>query len=593
MNLYQKMGLKWILIFVVLFCSFLGMWYALSPQIEVGEGALYTSLPQPKTLDPAFASDYSSCVTTMSFFDTLFAYDYEAKPYKVIPSMLAKEPSISADGLRWDFTLRDDLMFRNDSCFNTNNDRKVTALDVRFSLLRMADPRWLAPSYSLIRDKIMGLDNFRLACEKLPKWNFSPYEKCDGFLIHSDTEFSILLTQRDMRLPYYLAMPYTAIVSEKSARFYHENWIEKVIGSGPFILNAYQRDYRMHLKRYEDYRVSFFRGKRLPCSEEIVCYLVQDLQPAWLMFLNGDLDISAINKDQLSIVGTGLTIPQTLQMRGIQLLTAPEMQINYIGISFADERLRQNLHLRRAISLAYDRSLRQTYYNGLISLATGPIPLGLVGHLPEASEYGKTNLILAKKEMVLAGYPNGIDSQTHQPLQLTFDLPETGVSARQVAEMMVRDMAKIGIEIKPMLNNKTKFIERNRSGAMQIFRFNWVGDYPDAENFFQLFYSKNAGSSNRAFYAQEMFDSLYEKSLSLSSSPQRDSLYQQMSAFLVNDVPWIFESQPLSFRLTHSWLKHYSLNDFSFDRWKYLYVDAEERKIKKAQFKPLGTSDLR
>lgn len=573
------------------------VWMQMDFRIErPGERVLTNSLGQPKSLDPALASDYASCVAVLSLYDTLFQYDYLSRPYKAIPSMLKEYPKISADGTVWNFELREDLKFSPDPCFVNDSERIVTSDDVLFSLRRLADARVLSSGYWILRGKIKGLDAWREMTLHAAETDTALFDlSCEGFEKIDSRRFRLHLNAPEPRLPCLLAMAYAAVVSRKATETYGSKLSEHPVGSGPFTLANYQRDYRMEFQRNPEYRYQTFPQaenpadsvRSLPLADRIICYLVQDPQPGWLMFLNGDLDMSTVDKDHMDAVGPGGTLPPALARRGIRLLTAPELLIYYIGFSYSDPRLANNLHLRRAISLAYDIELRRTYYNGLIMRAEGPIPPGIAGTLTEKNPWTSHNLDSARKEMILAGFPEGIDPKIGENLRLSFDLPETGPSGRQLAEMMVRDMAKIGIVIDPQLNSKPKFLEKNRAGQMQLFRFNWIGDYPDAENFFQLFYSPNAGSCNRTFYHDAHFDSCYETAVRMPDSLERTRRYEEMSRYLTDQCPWIFESHPLSYRLLHGWVENYHDHDFGFDRWKYLSLDPEKRIKTKSNFTPL------
>ncbi|WP_204324359.1 hypothetical protein, partial [Stenotrophomonas maltophilia] len=43
------------------------------------------------------------------------------------------------------------------------------------------------------------------------------------------------------------------------------------------------------------------------------------------------------------------------------------------------------------------------------------------------------------------------------------------------------------------------------------FRGSWIADYPDAENYMAMFYSKNPAPPNYTRYQNPTFDTLYEK----------------------------------------------------------------------------------
>jgi ABC-type transport system substrate-binding protein len=311
--------------------------------------------------------------------------------------------------------------------------------------------------------------------------------------------------------------------------------------------------------------------------------------------LQGELDMSALDKDNLdAVIGDDRKLISALAKRGIKLFQNPEFEVRYIGFSFSDPILSKNLNLRKAISLAYNMNTRVKYFNYQIVPAHGPIPPGVPGYDSALKNpYSAFNLALAREYMTKAGYPNGVDPATNKALTLTFDQSGSSGAHRQLAEMMVFDMKKIGIKIKPVLNNKPRFFQKVRQGKMQLFRLSWIGDYPDAENFLQLFYSKNAGSCNRAGYCDKNFDKMFETIMTMPDSADRTAIYQQMARYLITQCPWIFESFPVSYQLLHSWLQNYHSHDFAFSRWKYLSLDPIERQATIKKYSPLDMGELR
>lgn len=558
------------------------------------------------TLDPILADELMSQYMVSSFYDTLVQYDYTARPYKLIPSMLAKMPETDQAMTVYTFELRADLYFSDDRCYQGQDreKRKITSKDVIYSFLRLADARNRSPGFWILRNKVIGLDKFNELTAKAAPGDYSLYEKsCEGFEIISDSTFRIKLIKPDPRLLYSLAMPYASIVSRKAVEYYKIKFAENPVGSGPFTLQKWLRDYVIELARNPDYRTEFFpeavnpadRTKKLPLLDKVVCYLVKQPISAWLMFLQGKIDASSLDKDHFdAVVNDRQELIPALRERNIKMLRIPEFQINYIGFSFTDPALAANLNLRKAISLAYDVNSRVRHFNYCIIPANSPIPPNVAGHDEKyLNPYAQYSIEKAKEYLKLAGYPGGIDLNTKKPLELTFDLMGNSSQHRQLAELMVSDMKKIGINIKPLLNNKPRFFQKAEKGQLQLFRLSWVGDYPDAENFLQLFYSKNAGSCNRTFYKDENFDELYMQTLTMPDSPERTRLYTELARLITEQCIWICESYPVSFQLMHSWLQNYQPHDFAFSRWKYLSIDTVGREKARKDFRPLEMQDLR
>ena len=144
-----------------------------------------------------------------------------------------------------------------------------------------------------------------------------------------------------------------------------------------------------------------------------------------------------------------------------------------------------------------------------------------------------------------------------------------------------------------MLNSNPRFVDKLRRGKVQLFRYSWVGDYPDAENFLQLFYSRNIGGCNRAAFRDPEYDRMFEAALPMGDTEERTRLYRKMAAHIVAETPWIFEGVPISCRLQYDWLENMYPHDFAFNRWKYLAVDGKKRAMKKKGFKALDFSELR
>jgi ABC-type transport system substrate-binding protein len=559
-----------------------------------------------KTLDPALASDLSSRNMVASFYDTLLQYDYTVRPYKLIPSMLAEMPRSNRDMTVYKFKLRDDLFFQDDPCFKgaPRYDRKVTSKDVVYSFLRIADGRLHSPVFWMFRGKIKGIDKFRERTAVMPPGNNSAYaEGISGFKVIDGQNFEIHLSRPDPRFLYALAIPYASIVSHTAVEFYGESFSEHPVGSGPFRLTQWIRDYRLVLDRNPEYRTEYFRqaaspadrSRPLPLLDRIVVYIIKQPLSAWLLFLQGELDMSTLSKDNFdTVVGGGRMLVPALVKRGIKLIQVPEFEVRYIGFNFTDPVLADNLNLRKAISLAYNIDNRIKHFNNQIIAAQGPIPPGVAGFDPDFENlYSKYNVKKAREYMVKAGYPNGIDPKTGKPLTLTFDQNGNSTSYRQLAELMVSDMKKLGIKIEPRLNNKPRFFQKIRKGKFQLFRLSWIGDYPDAENFLQLFYGKNAGSCNRVFYRDPKFDCMFERIIPMADSDKRTKLYKRMVKYITSQCPWIFESFPISYELTHAWLENFIPHDFAFARWKYLSIDEEQRVRTRKAFKPLSLEDLR
>ena len=556
------------------------------------------------TLNPALAADTVSQYMTTAFYDTPLQYNYTRRPYTLEPSMLAAMPELSPDRKTYRCRLRDDLLFQPAPCFPGRADRKVTADDLIFSILRLADPRVRSTGFWLIRGKIKGLDSFREAAGKAPKNDLSVYDRgCAGLRKIDNLTFEIELVRPDPQFIYALAMPYFAAVSRRAAEFYGPEFADHPAGSGPFVLTEWSKDYVIRMKRYDDYRTEYFneaenpadRKRKLPLLDRMDCFLVKQPLASWLMFLQGELDYCALDGENFdAVVNERKELSPALRKREIRLHAAPEFQINYIGFHFADPVLGKNLALRQAVSLAFDKELRSKITNGRLLPVYGPLPPGTDGYEADfRGKFGSKDLARARELMKKAGYPGGIDPATGQPLTLVFDQAGSDTFYRQTAELLADDLKQIGIVLKPEFSNRSRFFQKLATGQTQLFRLSWTGDYPDGENFFQLFYGPNAGSCNRVFFRDASFDRMYEEIRAMPPSPERTAKYHAMTRKITELCPWIFETQPVSYMLTHCWMQNYRPHDFGFNRWKYYSVDPSLRTRTRKGFTPLSMKEMR
>lgn len=555
-----------------------------------------------KSLDPALAADVTSRNMAGAIFDTLLQYDYMARPYKLEPSILAEMPTISADNRLYTFKIRKDLYFHNDECFSSLSDRQLTVDDIIFSFKRVCDPDMHSPVLWIFQGRIKGIEQFREQVRtNRANGVLAGYpSQIDGLKKIDDYTFSIELSDPDPRFLYYLAMPGAAVVSKKATIYYKNDVNSHPIGSGAFKLKSWEKNYRLILERHPDYRTEFFaeatepndRKCKLPLSDEIVYNIVKSPFTAWLLFLQGELDMTALDKDNLDVLSENGQLSPALTARGIKFVQAPAFEIRYVGFNMQNEKFRNNPYLRKAISCAYDLSRREKHAGGQLLRAAGPVIIGVDGYDPDLVNPYAYNLEKAKEYLKLAGYEDGIDPATNRPLELNFDLNGSSSHYLQLGELLASDLAKIGIKVNVCLNSSPRFFAKIRQGETDLFFLSWVGDYPDAENFLQLFYSKRIGSANRVGYSNQAFDDMFEAIIHMQQSEERTQLYRKMAEYIVNECVWIYDGIPMNYQLTHSFLENYYPHNFNFGTLKYLSVDPKKREELKKSFKPLDFRGL-
>jgi ABC-type transport system substrate-binding protein len=550
--------------------------------------------------DPVKAGDVASSLAISKVYETLLQYAYLERPYAVEPCLAEALPTVSNDGLTYTFRIRRGIRFQDDPCFTATGGRgrELTAHDFIYSILRVADLKNASSGYWAFNDRIAGLDEFRAASAgEAP----TDYDRPVAGLRAPDLyTLEIELVRPYPQLLWILTMHYASAVPREAVEFYGREFVNHPVGTGPFILKSWTRNYAMEFVRNpvwaESGRVERYpsagcpeaaarglladAGKPIPFLDRILQFVVDDSTTMWLMFLQGDLETSGISRDNWDAVITAeKAITRSLSDRGIALFTTPVLESFYIGINMDDPLLGRNRKLRQALTCAFNSEAWVRFYNGRITRATGPIPPGVAGYDDKPSPY-PFDLDRARTLLAEAGFPDGKDPRTGNRLTLTLDVGSAGDSETRASVDLVRDFyARLGVVLEPVYNNWPTFLGRVDSRQVQLFRLGWVADYPDAENFLQLFYGPNSSPGpNHANYSNPEFDALYEKARVMQDTPERTALYKKMADLVVEDCPWIFTHYPLAYGLTQPWLKNYYPHDFPYGMVKYYRVDSEARR---------------
>jgi oligopeptide transport system substrate-binding protein len=557
-----------------------------------GEQVLYGQTSRIKGLDPARAGDVASSAIIGRIYEGLLEYAYLDRPYHLQPMLASAMPDISADGRIYTFHIRKGIFFQDDPCFPGGKGRELTAEDFVYSIKRIADLKNASSGYWAFNGRIVGLDEFRVASAGgTPTAYDAPVE---GLSAPDRYIFQIKLKESYPQLLWVLAMHYAFAVPREAVEFYGSGFVNHPVGTGPYILEKWKHNYRIEFVRNpkwaETGRIETYpstgtesarsagllddAGRQLPFVDRIVQYVVDDAATSWMMFLAGQFSYSSISRDNWdAVIKPDSGLVEELKNQGVELLSSPTLNLYYIGFNLDDPVVGKNKKLRQALSCAFEPALLVQYYNGRVTPIYGPLPDPLAGFKPNPTTYSY-NLEKAKQLLAEAGYPEGIDPATGRRLELTLELGGATPDVRQVVDLMAGMFDKVGVVLKASYNNWPAFLDKMDRRQAQMFQLGWVADYPDAENFLQLFYSANASPGpNHANYANSQFDRLYEQMRIMLPGPEKDRLCEQMADIIIEDCPWIFMYQPMDFAVIHDWLKNYSLHDFPYTMVKYRRVD--------------------
>lgn len=250
--------------------------------------------------------------------------------------------------------------------------------------------------------------------------------------------------------------------------------------------------------------------------------------------------------------------------------------------------------LRQAIAIAVDfDEFISIFANGRGIAAQSPIPPGIFGYRDGESGINhyvydwvdgapkRKSIETAKRLLAEAGYPNGVDAQTGQPLVINLDTTAGGVGDKSRIDWMRKQFAKINVQLVARSTDYNRFQDKIRKGDTQMFYFGWNADYPDPENFLFLLSSAQAkvdkGGENAANYSNPEYDKLFEQMKNMENSPARQAIIDRMLEIVRRDSPWLWGYHPKDYVLQHSWLSNVKANVMANNKLKYWRVDAKRR----------------
>ena len=579
-----------------------------------GEMVLYGQTSRIRGFDPVKAGDVASANVISKVYEGLLQYAYLARPYRLQPHLAEGLPDVSEDGLVYTFRIRSGIYFQDDACFTGTGGRgrELRADDFVYSIKRVADVKNESTGYWAFNDRIAGLDEFRDASKGEAPTDYGLV--VEGLTAPDAWTLQIRLKRPYPQLLWILGMHYAYAVPREAVEFYGNEFVNHPVGTGPYRLTSWRHNYRVEFERnpkwVETGRVELYpsegepgderlglladAGKPVPFIDRIVQYVIGDPSTQWLMFVTGQLESSGISRDNWDAVVTQeRDLTGSLAERGVRLYTTPTLDVYYLGFNMTDpvvgssadeETDRRHRKLRQALTCSFNSEEWVRFYNDRIVRARGPIPPGVAGYEEKGSPY-PFDLDKARRLLAEAGYPEGLDAATGKRLQLTIELGSADPDTRESVEVTVDFFRQIGVLLNPNYSNWPTFLGKMERRQCQLYRLGWVADYPDAENFLQLFYGPNSSPGpNHSNYKNKEFDALYEQVRVMSDSSERTRLYGRMADIVIEDCPWVFMHHPMAYGLHNAWLGNYKPHDFPYGMGKYRKVDTALRSEWRATF---------
>ena len=465
----------------------------------------YNEYKNITSLDPAFTRILPNIWATNQIFNGLVQLD---DSLNVKPD-IAKSWNISEEGLVYKFKLRQDVFFHESIVFKSKKRRKVIASDFVYSLNRLKDAKTASPGGWVLQN-VKSLESVN---DSLLKFTLKkPFPAFLGLL----------------------SMRYCSVIPHEAIEEYGEDFRSNPVGTGPFTFKRWEENVKLIFRKNLNYHEMDNEGKALPYLEAIAISFVPDIQSEFMLFIQGKIDLlnSLDNsyKDELLEPEGAL---QNKYLDKINMQKGPYLNTEYLGFYLdSKSKVIKSPLIREAINIGFDRQKLVLYLRNNIGFKAnkGFIPKGLPGHaLNDFTAYDSSKAVLLVKEF---------KEKTGLEPKITLS---TDANYVDICEYLQRELQKIGIDIKIDVMPPATLKQARSSGKLEMFRSSWIADYPDAENYLSLLYSKNFSPTgpNYTHFSDTEFDALFEKSFEISNPRKRAEIYQEMDSIAMIKHPMI------------------------------------------------------
>lgn len=481
---------------------------------EKEEGAVfhYNETTGVASIDPAFAKNQSIMWVVHQLYNTLVEVD---SSLHIVPS-LARSWQVSADKKHYTFVLRQDVFFHDDPCFPNGKGRKLTAKDVVYSFQRLVAPATASPGSWVFNGKV---------------------DSTAGFVAVNDSTFQLQLTRPYHPILGILSMQYCSIVPHEAVDKYGPEFRRHAVGSGPFQFVAWEEGQAMVLKKNAAYFETDSVGHRLPYLDGIKISFYDSKATEFLLFRQRKLefinDIDASFKDE--VLNKNGTLRKDWQNK-IELHTHPYLNVEYFGILVDTNNpvLNQSplrlQKIRQAINYGFDRRKMVLYLRNSLGIPaiSGFVPAGLPSFdsvQVKGYEYDPEKA----RELVREA---GLSPANATAIKL-YTIPIYS----DIASYIARQLEEIGLNVQVDVVQKSLLLELTSGSKAGFFRGSWIADYPDAENYLSVFYSKNPAPPNYTRYKSAAFDAAFEQAIAEPNDSLRYQLYKKADQIMIADAP--------------------------------------------------------
>jgi ABC-type transport system substrate-binding protein len=552
--------------------------------------------------DPVEIGDIYSRDVTRNIFDAPLRFAYLAAPGTIEPATADGMPDVSSDYKTFTIHIKKGIYFTADPAFGGKR-RELTAADYVYSYKRIFDPHWNCPNYDTFETLgVVGMQALRAAA--LKNGHFDYDSSVEGLKTLDRYTFQITLSVPSPRFLLNLADgSVMGAVAREVVEKYGDGIMAHPVGTGPFRLVQWRRSSFIALERNPDYRADIFHvtpdptdpdaqriareldGRRLPLIDRVEISIIEESQPRWLSFLNGEADfLNVMPRDMANLALPNGKPAPNLVKKHIQIERVPQIDVTLFHYNMENPVIGgytpQKVALRRALNLGYDtaESIR-TYYQFQAIPAQSLIMPGEYGYDPKLrTENGLSSIARAKALLDQYGYlprhgSRWRDNPDGSPLVIEVST-EPDQRSRISDEIFKKSLDALDLRCTFKVAKWPDQMKAARAGNFMIWTLGQSAVGPDPADTLKMGYGPASGADNLSRFKLAAYDDLYVQQNQIPDGPERLKLLRQMTALLVAYAPMKFEAHRYVIDMAYPWVHYYRHWPFTLtDFWRYVDID--------------------
>ncbi len=497
--------------------------------VKYGGTFRFMSAENITTLLPISSSSIYNQRVGSQIFETLLKVDPVSN--EIVPG-IAESFTVNQDATKFTFKIRKGVFFHDDDCFEDGKGRELTAHDVKSTLEFACSKAVDNEIYWFLVSKIKGAkQHYDISSKGVSPKDLKSIKVIDNNTLSIELEYSFAGFDK------LLVHCSLGIFPKEAFEEYGDEIGRHPVGTGAFRLEEWTDD-KIILARNPNYWRKDNLGNQLPFLATIEVSYSKDKKSELLAFRNKAIDlVMDIPVDEIeNIIGdlnaalSGKTIKHKIDFKEA-LGTA------YYGFANTSAPF-DNKDVRKAFNLALDR------IDLIENTLQGEGNASMSGFVPQILDYNDTlvkgykfNVEVAKQLLTKAGYPNGKGF----PMISLYVNAKEGTAPHKAALGVCKQLKKnlnVNISIKLCtIEEREKAI---KSGVAKMWRGGWIADYPDPENFLNLFFSENISTSsvisNPFKYSNKDFDENFKNAMRERDEFKRRSLFVKCDQQIIDDA---------------------------------------------------------